>query len=45
MKKNKKRLKLAILIATMMTVDEAEGMMEAEMQEMLGRVSRTRNGT
>ena len=31
MKKNKKRLKLAILIATMMTVEEVEGMMEAEM--------------
>ena len=40
--KNKKRLKLAILIATMMTVDEVKGMMEAE---MLGRVSRTLSGT
>jgi hypothetical protein len=42
MKKNKKRLKLVILIATMMTVDEVKGMMEAE---MLGRVSRTLSGT
>lgn len=42
MKKNKKRLKLAILIATMMTVEEVEGMMKAEMLEW---VSRTLNGT
>lgn len=42
MKKNKKTLKLVILIATMMTVDEVKGMMEAE---MLGRVSRTLSGT